>query len=154
MPECTVRQFKESDSDWLMAWYDADPKGMESFMGVPLAQPEACMHAFNHIFEGVIAFQARFWVMDLDEEPIGFFLATDFIPSQRSARVHIYVGPEQRRYSLKVAKALEEGVIPQLREWGVRTLMATQPSDHKAAYGLAKRMGFARIPTVLMQKEI
>ena len=154
MPECTVRQFKESDSDWLMEWYKADRKGMESFMGVSLEDSEACMSAFNRIFDGVIAFQARFWVMDLDEEPMGFFLATDFIPAQRSARVHIYVGPEQRRYSLKVAEALEEGVIPQLREWGVRTLMATQPSDHKAAYGLAKRMGFARIPTVLMQKEI
>ena len=154
VPECIVRQFKESDSDWLMEWYKADRKGMESFMGVPLEAPEACMSAFNRIFEGVIAFQARFWVMDLDEEPMGFFLVTDIDRQRHLARIHIYVGPDHRRYSLKVAQVLDDVLVPELREMGVRTVVASQPFEQRGAYGLAKRMGFTPVPTVMLTKEI
>lgn len=137
-----------------MAWYDADPKGMESFMGVSLEAPEACMTAFNRIFEGVIAFQARFWMMDYNDEPMGFFLVTDIEPQRKMARIHIYVGPDQRRYSLKASQVLEQVIAPQLREMGVRTVVASQPFDQRGAYGLAKRMGFTPVPTVMLTKEI
>ena len=92
--------------------------------------------------------------MDYDDEPMGFFLVTDIEPQRKMARIHIYVGPDQRRYSLKASQALEQVVVPQLREMGVRTMVASQPFEQRGAYGLAKRMGFTPVPTVMLTKEI
>lgn len=154
MPECSLREFEQSDSDWLRAWYQADQKGMEALMGIDLPQESTYMAACNALFDTVLQGQARFWMLDREKQPMGFFLMTDFAPDNSTARVHIYVDPEQRRYSLKAAKSIEAALTSTLVEIGMKQVIASQPRDQRGAHALAKRMGFTEIPRVLLTKEL
>lgn len=154
MPECSLREYAEADANWLREWYQADRPGMESLMGFSLPQESTYMGALSALFDVILQGQARFWMLDREQQPMGFFLMTDFAPDNSTARVHIYVDPKQRRYSLKAAKSIEEALTSTLVKIGMKQVIASQPRDQRGAHALAKRMGFTELPRILLMKEL
>ena len=150
MPECTLRQFRTADGEWLREWFQSDAAGMAQFMGFALPTEADCIQGFNNIFTAVQQRLAQFWMVEREAEPIGFIALTEIPPEQDRGLVHIYIEPSQRRYSLKAAKAGEMAFSLQ----GFKHLVATQHRDNRAAYALARRMGFAPHPTVVLQKAL
>ena len=154
MDTCTLRDFQETDSDWLLEWYRADQAGMADLLGVDVSDETKFMAACNALFEATLQHHARLWMVERATQPLGFFLMTNFDPTTHSARVHIYVDPDQRRYSFQAAQSIGDTVIKTLKDVGVEQLYATQPRAHRGAYAVAKRMGFHELPTVMLVKEL
>jgi RimJ/RimL family protein N-acetyltransferase len=136
MPECTIRAFESRDSEWLREWYEADQTGMAAVMGKPLPTADDCVKAFQVIFQGVQAQQSQFWIVECDQEPLGFFVLTDIPPTQDVASVHVFIDPAQRRHSLRASRAFVGFCTAQ----GFQRLVVVTRS--RAAHALAKHVGF------------
>ena len=154
MSECNLREFEQTDADCLRAWYQADRTGMEALMGIDLPQESTYMEALSALFDVILQGQARLWMLDREQHPMGFFLMTDFAPDNSTARVHIYVDPKQRRHSLKAAKSIEEALTSTLVKIGMKQVIASQPRNQRGAHALAKRMGFTEIQRIILTKEL
>jgi RimJ/RimL family protein N-acetyltransferase len=150
MTACTLRAFKGTDEDWLREWFRADALGVGQFMGFALENEGACVAGFNSLFGHCQRGTAQFWMVDRGEDPIGFIALTDVPASMDIGRVHIYIEPAQRRYSLQAAKAAEATITAQ----GFKRVVATQARENKAAAALAKRVGFVPHPTVVLEKQL
>jgi len=148
MPECTLRAFVPADGEWLREWYRVDQPGMQLVMGTPIPTEAECVTAFNAIFEAVGTGRSQFWMVDCDDEPLGFFVLTDIQPEHRAASVHIFIDPEQRRHSLRAAQAAEMAfTLAGFRRLGVIT-------RSRAAHALAKRMGFRPPVAAVLTKNL
>ena len=150
MAECSLRAFTQGDGDWLREWFQTDAQGMGQFLGVPLENEGACIAAFNQLFAGCQQGTAQFWMIDRGKDPIGFLALTDVPATMDIGRVHIYIDPAQRRYSLRAAQAAQHTVAA----LGFKRVIATQARDNKAAAALAKRVGFLPHPLVVLEKQL
>ena len=154
MAACTLRPFNETDPDWLLEWYRADRKGLEDFMGMELPNETQYMHVLQAMLDTVLQGAAMFWMLEREDHPLGFFLMTDFTEANRCARIHIYMDPEQRRYSIQAAKAIDTALTLQMKKRGLQQVIASMGTANKGAHALAKRMGFHTLPQVILAKEI
>jgi RimJ/RimL family protein N-acetyltransferase len=148
MPECTLRAFVPADGEWLREWYRVDQPGMQLVMGTPIPTEAECVAAFKGIFAAVGTGRAQFWMVDCDDEPLGFFVLTDIQPEHRAASVHIFIDPERRQHSLRAAQAGEQMAFTLgFRRLGVIT-------RGRAAHALAKRMGFRPPVAAVLTKNL
>jgi RimJ/RimL family protein N-acetyltransferase len=150
MAECTLRAFTQADGDWLREWFQTDAQGLGQFLGFALENEGACIAGFNSLFSGCQRGTAQFWMIEREEEPIGFVALTDVPATMDIGRVHIYIEPTQRRYSLRAARAAQQTITA----LGFKRLVATQARDNKAAAALAKRVGFLPHPMVVLEKQL
>jgi hypothetical protein len=150
MAECTLRAFTQADGDWLREWFQTDAQGLGQFLGFALENEGACIAGFNSLFSGCQHGTAQFWMIDRGADPIGFVALTDVPATMDVGRVHIYIEPAQRRYSLRAARAAQQTITG----LGFKRLVATQARDNKAAAALAKRVGFLPHPMVVLEKQL
>jgi RimJ/RimL family protein N-acetyltransferase len=150
MASIILRPFASKDPEYLARWYEEDRPGLEELMGIDLPDHVSCTLAFNNLLEGDRQGYSLFLMAEHGDHPIGLVLVTDITPDTGSGRPHWYIAPDERRHSLSVAREAHR----EARRRGFRYFLASIPDQNKPALAVAKRLGYAVLPRVMMFKEL
>ena len=123
---------------------------MERLTGLDLPSDLAFTLAFNTVLQAQQQGSAIVQMIDQEETPIGLATITDISPDRRVGRPHLYIAPSQRRYSLAAARAGEQFA----RRVGIRRLMTSINAENQRALSVARRLGYAARPQIMLMKEL
>jgi GNAT superfamily N-acetyltransferase len=150
MPSINFRPYEVGDPPRVLRWYKADRKGFESFMGMDLPDELSCTLSMNTLLGAASEGYAVFLMITYDDDTIGFAGLTNITPDRRCGQPHIYIAPDHRRHSIRVAKAAEQFAA----DHGVKQVMITIENDNRRGLALAKRLRYYEVPRKTFLKEL